>query len=143
MRYGVLAHGCFDLLHIGHIRYLQWAKSQLPSAPLIVTLTADAFISKGDGRPAFAQDIRAETVAALECVDYVSIVDDPTGLPAIAVTHPAVYAKGRGVEPLKMQKEQEAVEALGGRVAFMPEQEIEISSTEILSGDYLRKRKAA
>lgn len=139
VKHSTLAHGCFDLLHIGHIRYLEWSKTHLPSAPLIVTLTADAHISKGPGRPAFPQDVRAEWLAALECVDYVAIVDDPTGLPAIETCQPAIYAKGRDVEPTKMAVEREAVEKYGGRVVFM-ELPPDLSSTEILTGRYLQSR---
>ena len=67
----VLAHGVFDLLHIGHIRHLEAAANE--GDFLIVTLTADKFVNKGPDRPVFSELLRAEAVAALECVDLVSI----------------------------------------------------------------------
>jgi len=67
----VLCHGMFDLVHLGHIRYFQQAKKQ--GDVLIVTITADEFCRKGPGKPAFSEDLRAESLAALEVVDYVAI----------------------------------------------------------------------
>lgn len=144
MRHAIQCHGCFDLLHVGHIRYLQWAKSLMPSAPLIVTLTSDEHFPKykGDWRPAFNEQIRAECLAALEVVDHVAIVHEPTGVGAINVLHPAIYAKGweaKGVIP----DEVAAVESHGGRVEYM-EKESEkgqiYSSGMILSGELMRQR---
>ena len=71
----VLCHGVFDLLHLGHIKYLQEAKSL--GDILLVTITPDRFVNKGPGRPAFNEKHRAEAIAALEVVDYVSINDWP------------------------------------------------------------------
>lgn len=140
-RYGVLCHGCFDLVHIGHIRYFEWARSLLRSGPLIVTLTADRFIDKGKGRPAFPQDVRAEWLAALECVDFVSIVDAATAVPAIEYAHPAFYAKGENVDKdgERFKAEAEAVEKFGGRVEIQKGNN-EYSSTAILTGAYLNGR---
>jgi len=141
-RHGVLAHGAFDLLHLGHIRHLLWARSLMPSGPLIVTITADQHIKKGPGRPVFTASERAECVAALECVDWVAIVDAPTALPAIEAAHPAIYVKGgeywnaAGV----MDDERRAVEGLGGRVEFMPARDHGYSSTYILSGELFKER---
>ena len=119
---GVLAHGCFDLLHYGHIRHLQQAKSAYPSAPLIVTITADGFIRKGPGRPLFPAEIRAECLAALACVDLVAIVYESTGLSAIEVIRPSVYAKG--VEYLGQggvaELERLLVEQYGGLMLYTP-----------------------
>jgi cytidyltransferase-like protein len=136
-KHHILCHGTFDLLHIGHIRYLKWAHSLMPDSILIATLTADAFISKGKGRPAFDQNIRAESLAALECVSLVAIVDDPLGVPAIEACHPAIYAKGCNSEVIA--PERELVEKHGGRVATMPICEV-FSSTDILTGAYLASR---
>lgn len=88
----VLAHGVFDILHPGHLEHLKEAKVQ--GDVLIVTITADKHVHKGPGRPVFNQNQRAEMLAALEIVDYVAIVDDPTALPAIEAIRPNVRCKG-------------------------------------------------
>ena len=67
----VHCHGVFDLLHIGHIRYFEQARRM--GDLLIVTLTPDHYVDKGPHRPAFTQDLRAESIASLSCVDYVAI----------------------------------------------------------------------
>ena len=67
----VLCHGVFDLLHIGHIKHLQEAKTF--GDILIVTITPDKFVQKGPNRPAFNSQLRLEALQALECIDYVSI----------------------------------------------------------------------
>ena len=142
---GTLAHGCFDLLHIGHIRYLKWAASLNKLHPLIVTLTADAHFPKykGECRPAFPQDIRAECISALRFVDFVAIVDEPSAVMAIDIVRPHIYCKGweaQGVIP----HEVEAVERHGGRVEYMDKECASgqiYSSGAILSGAYLASRK--
>ncbi|MGH2448185.1 MAG: adenylyltransferase/cytidyltransferase family protein [Chloroflexota bacterium] len=90
----VLTNGCFDLLHVGHIRYLQQAR-QLGDA-LAVGINSDASVRriKGPGRPVTPQDERAEIVAALECVDFVCLFDEETAADLVAEIRPAVYAKG-------------------------------------------------
>jgi cytidyltransferase-like protein len=67
----VLCHGTFDLMHTGHIRYLQ--RAQKEGDVLMVTVTADEFVNKGPGRPVFGEQLRAENLAALECVHYVAV----------------------------------------------------------------------
>jgi cytidyltransferase-like protein len=133
----------FDLLHIGHLRYIAWARS-LGGGMLTATITADAFFPKykGEHRPAFPQDVRAECLAALQLVDYVAIVNEPTACLAIHTIRPRIYAKGfeaRGIIP----DEVSAVERNGGRVCYM-DKECEsgqiYSSGRILSGEYLRSR---
>src|SRR5271155_213542 len=89
----VLAHGSFDLLHIGHVRHLQAARSH--GDVLVVTITADAFINKGPGRPVFPEGLRSEMLAALEFVDYVGVVPGPDALPAIKAIRPSFYVKGQ------------------------------------------------
>ena len=88
----VQCHGVFDLLHPGHIRHLAQARQQ--GDILVVTVTADAHVNKGPGRPAFNQDLRAETLASLESVDYVAINEFPTAILALKTLRPDVYAKG-------------------------------------------------
>ncbi len=87
-----LCHGCWDILHIGHIRHLKSAKSECNI--LVVTVTSDRFVNKGSGRPTFPAEIRAEVVAALSCVDFVAINDDETAVKAIHLLRPDFYFKG-------------------------------------------------
>jgi len=88
----VQCHGCFDLLHIGHIRHFEAAK-QLGDY-LIVTVTPDRFVNKGPGRPVFSEALRLEAIAALSCVDEVRLTESPTAADAIRQIKPAIFAKG-------------------------------------------------
>jgi rfaE bifunctional protein nucleotidyltransferase chain/domain len=88
----VLCHGCFDLLHVGHVRYLEAARSL--GDVLVVTVTPDEFVNKGPDRPAFTQDLRAEHLASLACVDFAAVNRWPTAVPTIELLKPDVYAKG-------------------------------------------------
>lgn len=117
--HGTLCHGCFDILHVGHIRQLAQARA-LHAGPVIVTLTADAFIRKGPGRPVFPDVIRAECVAALETVDYVAIVEEATGLSAIDTIRPRYYVKGEEYEGMGgiAELERIAVESHGGMMVY-------------------------
>ena len=92
----VQCHGCFDLMHIGHIRHLQAARAM--GDLLVATVTADLYVAKGDGRPAFAEALRAEALAALACVDRVAINRAPTAVEAIWMLRPDVYVKGQDAE---------------------------------------------
>ena len=73
-----LCHGVFDLLHPGHVQHFKAARKL--ADVLVVSITADPFVNKGPGRPIFNQDIRAETLAALQDVDYVVICENPTAI---------------------------------------------------------------
>ena len=84
-------HGVFDLVHPGHIRHFE-AASRLGDV-LIVTVTRDEFVNKGPGRPVFPEQLRAESIAALGCVDYVAINKWPTAVETIALIKPDVYVK--------------------------------------------------
>jgi cytidyltransferase-like protein len=88
----VQAAGCWDLLHIGHIKHLQVAKSL--GNVLVVSVTSDRYVNKGTGRPRFPSPLRADSVAALDCVDYVHINDEPNVVAAIKLLKPHVYIKG-------------------------------------------------
>lgn len=115
----VQCHGCFDIVHPGHIRYLEFASRQ--GDVLIVTLTGDSEIDKGPQRPYIPQELRAESVAALEFVDYVHIDPAATAEAALAEIRPDVYVKGREYETShdpRFQRERAVVEAAGGRVIF-------------------------
>ncbi|MCB2101822.1 MAG: adenylyltransferase/cytidyltransferase family protein [Rhodobacterales bacterium] len=118
----VLAHGTFDLMHIGHLRHLRQARRE--GSMLIVTLTADAFVNKGPGRPVFSEHMRAEMLAALECVDHVGVHHAKTAVDALYTIRPDVYAKGSDYKNADddvtggIVEERRAVESHGGRIAF-------------------------
>src|SRR6187399_3187487 len=88
------ANGCFDLLHVGHVRYLEAAAQEADF--LIVAINDDESVRtlKGDGRPVLAAEHRAELVAALRCVDYVIVFPEPTVGPLLELLHPDVHCKG-------------------------------------------------
>jgi D-glycero-beta-D-manno-heptose 1-phosphate adenylyltransferase len=115
----VFTNGCFDLLHPGHTRYL--ADARRLGEVLIVALNSDRSVRslKGEGRPIFPQEERAELLAALEAVDYVTIFNDPTPQAVIARMLPHVLVKGAGWGPNEIVGRAE-VEAAGGRVVSMP-----------------------
>src|SRR5438445_6517144 len=87
----VLCHGCFDILHPGHLRYLNFAREQ--GDCLVVTVTEDASVAKGVDRPYVPQDLRVEALAALEIVDYVAICRSATAEPAIRGSKTSVRIK--------------------------------------------------
>ena len=131
----VLCHGVFDLLHIGHIRHLQEA-SRFGDV-LVVTLTEDKFVNKGPNRPAFAQNLRAEAIAALDCVSYVAINRWPTSVQTIKLLRPSVYAKGPDYKDSskdvtgKIREEMDAVLSVGGKICFTDD--ITFSSSNLLN----------
>jgi rfaE bifunctional protein nucleotidyltransferase chain/domain len=115
----VHCHGCFDIVHPGHIRYLQFARQQ--GDILVVSLTGDPHVGKGEGRPYVPQELRAENLAALELVDYVYINPTPTAVDLLAALRPDIYIKGREYEHNQhpgFLKERHTVESYGGRVIF-------------------------
>lgn len=122
----VFTNGCFDLLHPGHVSYLTQARS-LGDA-LVVALNSDRSVHalKGEGRPILNQRERAEVIAALEAVDYVTIFDEETPRELIAAVLPNVLVKG-GDWALGEIIGREEVEAAGGQVLSLPY--IEGSST--------------
>lgn len=88
-----LAHGCFDLLHLGHVRYLAQARERCGF--LAVTVTPDEFVRKGPHRPVFPEEQRAEVLAALNMVDAVAVNRWPTAVETLALLRPARYFKGQ------------------------------------------------
>ncbi len=115
----VQCHGCFDIVHPGHVRHLRWARAQ--GDALLVTITADMGINKGVGRPLIPHDLRAENLASLDMVDAVHIVDEPTAEGILRAVEPDVYVKGREYESNndpRFAAERAAVEHAGGRVVF-------------------------
>ena len=115
----VFTNGCFDLLHPGHVRYLREARSL--GDLLVVALNSDASVRllKGAGRPILNQDERAEIIAALQVVDYVTIFDEETPRELIARFLPDVLVKG-GDWAIESIVGREEVEAAGGRVLSLP-----------------------
>jgi rfaE bifunctional protein nucleotidyltransferase chain/domain len=112
------ANGCFDLLHVGHIRYLQAAAAEADR--LIVAINDDESVRrlKGDGRPVLAAADRAELVAALRGVDYVVIFPEPTVGPLLQALKPDVHCKGTDYT-LDTVPERDIVKGYGGRVAIV------------------------
>jgi len=115
----VFTNGCFDLLHPGHVRYLREARSL--GDLLVVALNSDASVRvlKGAGRPILNQDERAEIIAALQVVDYVTVFEEQTPRELIARLLPDVLVKG-GDWPIESIVGREEVEAAGGRVLSLP-----------------------
>lgn len=111
----VFTNGCFDLLHVGHIRYLQEARAL--GEKLVVALNTDASVRKlkGPTRPVQHEMDRAEIMAALECVDYVTLFDEPTPLRLIETVSPDVLVKGGDWTPDKIVG-SDVVLAKGGEV---------------------------
>jgi rfaE bifunctional protein nucleotidyltransferase chain/domain len=114
----VLANGCFDLLHVGHIRYLHGAKSL--GGKLIVAMNSDASVRriKGEGRPFMPEQERAEIVAALADVDAVVIFDEPDVRALIRELRPDVQAKGTDYTPENVPERADVL-ACGGRVEIV------------------------
>src|ERR1044072_3087587 len=92
----VHCHGVFALLHPGHLSHLEEARAQ--GDRLVVTVTEDAHVRKGPGRPVFTQDLRMASLAALEAVDWVILSEHETAIPVIEAIEPDVYCKGREYE---------------------------------------------
>jgi rfaE bifunctional protein nucleotidyltransferase chain/domain len=116
----VLTNGCFDLLHVGHVRTLQAARRL--GDVLVVAINSDASVRglKGRGRPIVPAGERAEVLAALTCVDYVVTFDEPDPLRVVLALKPDVLAKG-GDWTLDTIVGRREVEALGGKVVALPE----------------------
>jgi rfaE bifunctional protein kinase chain/domain/rfaE bifunctional protein nucleotidyltransferase chain/domain len=128
-------HGVFDLLHVGHIRYLEHAKKL--GEVLVVTLTQDHNVNKGPNRPAFTEDLRAESLAALDCVDYVAINQWTTAVETIKLLKPDFYVKGSDYKNSKdditgkIKDETDAVQSIGGKVHFT--EDIIFSSSHLIN----------
>jgi rfaE bifunctional protein nucleotidyltransferase chain/domain len=120
----VLCHGCFDILHVGHVRHLRAAADE--GNLLFVTVTTDEYVGKGPGRPVFPAQVRAEVLASLRVVDYVALNPAPTALEVLSSVRPAVFAKGDEYAADTAQKarfdaERRRAEELGIRVVFTRE----------------------
>jgi len=131
----VHCHGVFDLLHIGHIRYFEQAKKA--GDILVVTLTQDKHVNKGPHRPVFTETLRAEAIAALDCVDYVAINDWPMAVETIKLLQPSFYVKGSDYKDATKDYsggillEKEAIESVGGELFFTDD--ITFSSSKLIN----------
>ena len=126
----VLASGCFDLLHVGHVRYLEAARAL--GDLLVVGVNGDEAVRqlKGEGRPFVPERERAETVAALRAVDYVTIFQEPTATELLLAVRPDIHAKGTDYTEESVP-EAGVVRSYGGRVRIVGDPK-EHSSTETL-----------
>lgn len=114
----VLANGCFDVLHAGHVRYLEAAKSI--GDILVVGINSDQQVArlKGPGRPLLPESERAEIVAALAAVDLVTIFDEPTVAELLMAIKPDIHAKGTDYTEDSVP-ERDVVRSFGGRTAIV------------------------
>jgi rfaE bifunctional protein nucleotidyltransferase chain/domain len=112
------ANGCFDLLHVGHVRYLDAAAAEADI--LVVAINDDQSVRglKGAGRPILAAAYRAELVAALRAVDFVTIFPEPTVAPLLEALRPDVHCKGTDYTAATVP-ERDTVRAYGGRIAIV------------------------
>lgn len=131
----VLAHGVFDLVHMGHVRHLEAARRE--GDLLIVTITADRFVNKGPGRPIFNEMMRAEMLAAMAYVDWVGVNHAPSAEVVLDAVKPDIYIKGSDYENPedditgKIDAERNVVERHGGRVVFT--KDITFSSSALIN----------
>ncbi len=126
-----LCHGCFDILHVGHLRHFEAAKKLADI--LVVTVTPDRFVGKGPNRPVFPEGERAELIAGLGVIDWVAVNRWDSAIETIKTIRPSLFIKGQEYETRAMDvnpnflKEKTAVEEIGGKIAFT--YEITFSST--------------
>jgi len=117
----VATNGCFDLLHVGHVRYLQAARAT--GDVLAVGLNGDQSVRKlkGPGRPITTETDRAEVLAALDCVDLVAIFPENRATRFIAAVHPAVYVKGGDYTSETLDEEERALlNEIGADIRLVP-----------------------
>ncbi len=128
----VQCHGCFDIVHPGHLRYLAFARAQ--GDALIVSVSADRVVGKNDTGPYVSEQLRLENLAALEMVDYVVLDHHSWAGPILDVVRPDVYVKGREYETNedpRFLKEKKLVEGYGGSVIYSSG-DVVFSSTSII-----------
>src|SRR6266516_103887 len=123
----VFTNGCFDLLHLGHVRYLQQARAQGDFLILGLNNDAGVRVLKGAGRPLVPEKERAEILAALSCVDYITIFAEPTAGPLVRLLQPAIYVKGGDYANVNSDQpdtgrlpEAKVVQEYGGNVRLIP-----------------------
>ncbi len=129
----VQCHGCFDIVHPGHVRHLEFASNQ--ANILLVSISGDGMIDKGTGRPLIPEDLRAENLAALNCVDWVFVDPHPTAVEVIDEVKPNIYLKGREYEcndDPRFLAERDTVERNGGKIVFSSG-DVVFSSTDLIA----------
>ncbi|HTF03329.1 MAG TPA: PfkB family carbohydrate kinase [Bacteroidia bacterium] len=128
-------HGCFDLLHLGHIKHFEAAAKA--ADVLVVTVTPDRFVNKGPGRPVYTESLRIDAVAALEVVTYVALNKWETAVETIKIIRPDFYMKGQDYKNRQKDStgniglEETAVESVGGQ--FYITEEILFSSSNLIN----------
>ena len=132
-----LCHGVFDLLHIGHLKHFKEAKKNADI--LIISLTSDKFVNKGNNRPMFNQKLRAEALAAIEVVDYVIISNFKTAENSIKIVKPDNYIKGIDYKKLitkdiSLKKELKTAKKFGAKITFTKSKKF--SSSKIINNFY-------
>jgi len=125
------ANGCFDLLHVGHVRYLEGAREQ--GDVLVVGVNSDRSVTalKGPERPLLNSEARSELVAALECVDYVVVFEEPNVESVLRELRPDVHCKGTDYS-VETVPEREVMRALGGVVRIVGDEKSH-STRELLA----------
>jgi len=113
-----LANGCFDLLHVGHVRYLEAAAAEADRLIVAINDDGSAAALKGAGRPVMSADDRVEIVAGLRAVDYIVLFPEPTVTELLQALKPDVHCKGTDYTA-ETVPEREVVRAYGGRVAIV------------------------
>jgi rfaE bifunctional protein kinase chain/domain/rfaE bifunctional protein nucleotidyltransferase chain/domain len=128
-------HGCFDLLHPGHIMHFKSAKAKADI--VVVTVTPDIYVNKGPGRPVFTEQVRMESIAAMEAVDYVALNRWPTAVETIKLLKPDFYVKGpdykdRSKDLTKgILDEENAVKSVGGEIYIT--EDVTFSSSNLIN----------
>jgi rfaE bifunctional protein kinase chain/domain/rfaE bifunctional protein nucleotidyltransferase chain/domain len=131
-------HGCFDLLHLGHIKHFEAAREAADA--LVVTITPDHHVNKGPGRPVFNEQMRLETLASLEVVDFVALNRWPTAIELLKLVKPTYYVKGQDYRDFgedltgNIAKEVAAVRSVGGDVYFTDE--VTFSSSKLINENF-------
>ncbi|WP_354682254.1 adenylyltransferase/cytidyltransferase family protein [Cupriavidus necator] len=124
-----LCHGCFDIVHVGHIHHLQQASTIVDR--LFVSITADKYVNKGPDRPVFPGRSRAEFIASLRYCDHVIVNHAATAEPIISALQPDAFFKGadyRSSSDSRLQAERELVESNGGRVILTDDMVLDSTS---------------
>ena len=143
----VLCHGVFDLLHIGHIKHFEKAKKN--GDILIVTITADEYVNKGPNRPQFTTSLRAESLAAIQFIDYVSVSYFPTAINIIKKIKPNIYFKGLEYKNEKndftrmIKEEKLALKSIGGKIKYTNEETFSSSTLLNKYGSVLSQQQKA
>lgn len=117
----VVTNGCFDLLHVGHVRYLQAARKLGDALAVAVNGDASVRALKGEGRPLNRETDRAEVLAALACVDYVAVFQEMRATRFLEEVQPSIYVKGGDYKPETLDSEERGVlEKLGAEIRIIP-----------------------